>query len=109
MIPGSVNGKQIKCEFILETWELQRRKWNAKGLIAAKYLFWLKQLMGSMMMRLWTGNSVFWEEYPPRKKSLSRILFVEGGEKNWQKAQSDLPRDSLGEHQEPLLLEEKRA
>lgn len=55
--------------------------------------------MGSIMMWLYMGNSVFWDGYPPWKNLISTILFfVEDGEDNWQMAYSDLPVVSLLEN-----------
>lgn len=58
VVSGSVNEKQIKCKFILK--HKSYKEGSTKGLITAKYLFWLKQLMESTIIWLYVGNFVFW-------------------------------------------------
>lgn len=99
---GVLMGNKLNVN-LYENIELQRMKWNAKGLITVKYLFQLKQLMESMTMLLCMNNSVSWGKYSHRKKSHKSLLVgvVKGTGKrhspNW-------PVVSLGEGQETLLF-----
>lgn len=74
---GVLMGNKLNV-YLYENIELQRMKWNAKGLITVKYLFQLKQLMESMSMWLCMSNSISWGKYSQRNKSFSG-----GGKKNW--------------------------